>query len=106
MVCTHVITQQKTTLNQIYLVIHGSLTKIVPLTDQQISIANVTFTLTMNWLLKLPGIILCMRPANEGWRYNVTSSLIGRAHTQNVSWLLSKFSKFVNFPNSGIIIYL
>ena len=29
------------------------------------------------------GIILCMRPANEGRRYNVTSSLIGWAHTQN-----------------------
>ena len=25
----------------------------------------------------------CMRPANEGWCYNVTSSLIGWAHTQN-----------------------
>ena len=29
-----------------------------------------------------PGIILCMRPANERRRYNVTSSLIGWAHTQ------------------------
>ena len=29
------------------------------------------------------GIILCMRPANERRRYNVTSSLIGWAHTQN-----------------------
>ena len=27
------------------------------------------------------GILLCMRPANERWRYNVTSSLIGWAHT-------------------------
>ena len=27
-----------------------------------------------------PGIILCMRPANERWRYIVTSSLIGWAH--------------------------
>ena len=30
-----------------------------------------------------PGIILCMRPANERWRYNVTPSLIGWACTQN-----------------------
>ena len=30
-----------------------------------------------------PGIILCMRPANESRRYNVTSSLIGWMHTQN-----------------------
>ena len=29
------------------------------------------------------GIILFMRSANERWRYIVTSSLIGRAHTQN-----------------------
>ena len=28
-------------------------------------------------------IILCMCPANERWRYNVTSSLIGWAHSQN-----------------------
>ena len=30
-----------------------------------------------------PGIILCMRTAKERRRYNVTSSLIGWAHTQN-----------------------
>ena len=29
------------------------------------------------------GIILGMGSTNERWRYNVTSSLIGRAHTQN-----------------------
>ena len=29
------------------------------------------------------GFILCMRPANERRRYIVTSSLIGRTHTQN-----------------------
>ena len=31
----------------------------------------------------VPGIILCMRPANERRCYNVTLSLIGRALTQN-----------------------
>ena len=31
----------------------------------------------------VPGIILWMRPANERRRYNVTSSLIGWAHSQN-----------------------
>ena len=41
---------------------------------------------------KYPGIVLCMRPANGRRRYirrryNVTSSLIGLAHTQK--WLLS-----------------
>ena len=30
----------------------------------------------------VPGIILCMRPANERRRYNVTSSLIGWAHSR------------------------
>ena len=29
------------------------------------------------------GIILCLYPANDRWRYNVTLSLIGWAHTQN-----------------------
>ena len=32
------------------------------------------------------GIILRMRPANERWRYSVTPSLIGWAHTQNDLW--------------------
>ena len=31
-------------------------------------------------------IFLCMRPANESRRYNVTSSLIGWAFAQNDSW--------------------
>ena len=40
------------------------------------------------------GIIVCMCPANERWRYTVTSSLIGWAHTQNalissVIWIKS-----------------
>ena len=30
------------------------------------------------------GIILCIRPTNERWRYIATSSLIGWAHTQNM----------------------
>ena len=34
------------------------------------------------WAME-PGIILCMHPANERRPYNVTSSLIGWAHTQN-----------------------
>ena len=31
------------------------------------------------------GIVLCMHPANERWRYIVTPSLIGWAHTGNDS---------------------
>ena len=34
-------------------------------------------------VVTLPGIILYMRPANGRRRYNVTSSLIGWAHTQS-----------------------
>ena len=40
----------------------------------------------MTWLYQQPGIIMHMRPANERRRYNVTSSLIGWAHTQNDLW--------------------
>ena len=34
-------------------------------------------------VISFAGIILCMRPANERRRYNVTSSPIGWAHAQN-----------------------
>ena len=33
-----------------------------------------------------PGIILCVRQANERWRYNVMPSLIGWTHTENDLW--------------------
>ena len=36
------------------------------------------------------GLILWMRTANEGRRYKVTSSLIGRAHSQNDPWEMWK----------------
>ena len=36
--------------------------------------------------IDIVGIILCMRPSNERWRYSVTPSLIGWAHTQNDPW--------------------
>ena len=32
------------------------------------------------------GIIVCMYPANERWRYIVTASLISWVHTQNDLW--------------------
>ena len=37
------------------------------------------------------GIILCMRPANERRRYNVTSSLIGWVHSQDDPWTYKQF---------------
>ena len=39
-------------------------------------------TLRCQLISSLSGTILCMRRANEGRRYNVTSSLIGWAHAQ------------------------
>ena len=39
-----------------------------------------------------PGVILCMCPANERWRYNVTSSLIGCARTKNDPCIPRDFS--------------
>ena len=37
---------------------------------------------TFSWFIE-PGTILCMRPTNERWHCNVTSSLIGWVQTQN-----------------------
>ena len=34
------------------------------------------------WISQVTGIILYMHPANERWPYNVTSSLIGWAHSR------------------------
>ena len=39
----------------------------------------------------LSGIILCMRLASERWRYTVTPSLIGWAHTQNFVYASSQW---------------
>ena len=43
----------------------------------------------LNTIIKFQfaGIILCIRPANERWRYTVTPSLIGWAHIQNDTWV-------------------
>ena len=40
--------------------------------------------------LRIAGIVLWMRPANERRRYNVTSFLIGWAHQQNDPWIRCK----------------
>ena len=43
-------------------------------------------------------IILCMRPANERWPYNVTLSLIGWVHSQNDSCnLMANHRMFLAF---------
>ena len=39
------------------------------------------------WYIICPtAMILCMHPVNERWRYNVTESLIGWAHTDDDPW--------------------
>ena len=44
------------------------------------------------WPGKLPGIILCIRPAIGRQRCNVTSSLIGWAYTQHDPWFTSNLA--------------
>ena len=46
---------------------------------------------------QVPGIILCIRPAKERPRYNVTSSLIGWARSQNDPWLHVSFISMVSY---------
>ena len=47
---------------------------------------NVLWSKSNRSLNRSAGIILCMCPANERQCYNVMSSLIGWAHTQNDPW--------------------
>ena len=46
-------------------------------------LCSMTLSHYPSWTVR---IILCMYPANGRWRYTVTSSLIGWAHTQNDPW--------------------
>ena len=46
----------------------------------QLVVSIVWSNMTWYWIA---GIILCMCPTNERWHYNVTSSLIGWAHSQH-----------------------
>ena len=67
-----------------------------------------TLTLEVRWYLDksrlclnhIIWIILCMRPANERRRYNVTSSLIGWAHTQNDPWYHMFIEMYWNSSNA------
>ena len=58
-----------------------------------------------------PGTILCLRPANEIWRYNVMSCLIGWAHTKNYSlrvrlWLGPNRPQDIIWTSDGTICLL
>ena len=44
-------------------------------------------SLVQKGLCQVCRVILCMRPANERWRYSVMPSLIGWVHTQNDPWV-------------------
>ena len=50
-----------------------------------------------------PGIILYTHPANERRRYNVTSSLIGWAHTQNDPCKLVKLGDWALIQYKDVI---
>ena len=50
------------------------------------------------------GIILYMRPANEKWRYIVTSSLIGTAHSQNDPCCWIHYHRLLDYVIAGIIL--
>ena len=62
--------------------------------DQWVKSKELCHKLSFFWLVSLnhglrsrsAGIILCMHPANERRRYDVTWSLIGWAHAQNGPW--------------------
>ena len=56
--------------------------------------------------LLTPGIILCMCPANGRRRYNVTSSLIGWAHTQNDLCTTGCFVKTLSPQDCYVQVYL
>ena len=63
-------------------------------------ISNRYYAITTITVTQALGIILCMHPANERWRYSVTPSLIGCVHKQNDPWGTYKIlscSKHTNF---------
>ena len=72
---------------------------------QQYCSPLITETVNGKLLFVGPGIILCIRPANERRRYNVTSSLNVWAHTQNdvtsslISWVHTLYvGHFISCP--------
>ena len=61
-----------------------------------VSISHLRIVCLNDCSIHLSGIILCIRQANERRRYNVTSSLICWAHTQNVPWWVVLSSVITN----------
>ena len=51
--------------------------------------ASVWLCISVSCVLQSTGIILSMGSAKGGRRHNVTSSLIGWAHTQNDPWIIN-----------------
>ena len=46
------------------------------------------FGFTVFWCGCITGLILCVRPANDGRRYKVTPSLIGWVQVLNLCWIM------------------
>ena len=76
-------------VNWYYLIIYGA-----------ILTSETTLLLTRDVSYTCPGMILCMRPANERRRYNVTSSLIGWAHALNGPCLVNCFSGSISYTSA------
>ena len=62
--------------------LHLSCTKL-SMYDECVSLRYKETNIKAGFWYTIKGVILCIRPANERWCYNVTSSLIGWVHTQN-----------------------
>ena len=70
-------------------------TSVAPLVASRVNVSSLCYSRTT--LLK-SGIILCMRPAKERWRYIVTSPLIGWSHTQNDPCIRCYLCEQMNLP--------
>ena len=70
---------------------------------------NVHLTCNCHYFDIIPGIILCMHPANERWHYTVTPSLIGWVQIQNDPWytyipFLQDFAKSFLFHHNPLLL--
>ena len=80
-----------------HLLLQGWLHSLRPGHHLANAISNTSSSLkSVYWGKKMfTGMILCMHLANESWCYNVTSSLIGWAHSQNYPCVWSDFRLFI-----------
>ena len=68
--------------SKVFVILFRNKSPVCILFKWNLKITKISFRFVL-WHLFTSGIILCMRPANERRRNNVTPSLIGWAHLQN-----------------------